>query len=312
MRIIRSVRQMTPLSCGCALTIGNFDGLHLGHRAIVDQLIAQAAALGVPSALMTFEPMPRAFFDPVGAPARLSSLREKAITVEQLGIDLLILARFDAAFGALSPQAFLDDLIGEKLDARHILVGEDFRFGKARSGNLDTLGQFAVRRDMQVAPLPEVCVDGARVSSTRVRNALSEGDLDLATRLLGDVYWVSGRVVAGERLGRTLGFPTANIRLARKPAPRYGVYAVEVVLADGSTRPGAASFGVRPTVNGREALLEVFLLDFKGDLYGQRIDVCFRKFLRGEERFDSLDALTEQMHRDVDDVRRCLTEHTRS
>jgi len=308
MRIIRSVRHMAPLTGGCALTIGNFDGLHRGHRAIVEQLIAQAASLGVPSALMTFEPMPRAFFDPASAPARLSSLREKAVSVQRLGIDLLVCARFDAAFAALSADAFLDQLIREKLNARHILVGEDFRFGKARSGDLDTLRAFAERRNIQIAPLPEVCVDGTRVSSTRIREALADGEVGRATRLLGHAYWVSGRVVAGERLGRTLGFPTANIRLGRKPAPRYGVYAVEVVLGDGSTRAGAASFGVRPTVNGREPLLEVFLLDFEGDLYGQRIDVCFKKFLRGEERFDSLDALTEQMHRDVDDVRRCLTE----
>lgn len=308
MRIVRSVRQMTPLARGCALTIGNFDGLHLGHRAIVSQLIARAAALDVPAAMMSFEPMPREFFDPSGAPARLSSLREKMLAARALGIDLFICARFNAVFAALSPEVFLEDLIGRRLSARYILVGEDFRFGKARAGGLATLEAFAASRDIEIAPLPEICLDGQRVSSTRVREALARGEIEQASRLLGHAYRINGRVVRGEQLGRTLGFPTANIRLDRKPAPRYGVYAVEVERADGSRYSGAASFGVRPTVNGREALLEVYLLDFDGDLYGERIDVSFKRYIREEERFDSLTILTEQMHEDVRTVRRYLKE----
>ncbi|MES1925401.1 riboflavin biosynthesis protein RibF [Salinisphaera sp. T31B1] len=300
---------MTPLAGGCALTIGNFDGLHRGHRAIVAQLKSRAGAMDVPCAMMSFEPMPREFFDAQGAPARLSSLREKMQSARDLGIDLFVCARFDSAFAALSPERFLEELIGRRLGARYILVGEDFRFGKARAGDLDTLARFAADRDIEIAPLPEVCVDGARVSSTRVRQALAEGAVRRAARLLGHDYWVSGRVVKGEQLGRTLGFPTANLRLARRPAPRYGVYAVRVDLGQGRQYGGAASFGVRPTVNGREPLLEVFLLDFDGDLYGRRIDVSFVEFIRGEERFESLDSLTRQMHRDVEQVRRCLTEH---
>lgn len=299
---------MQPLATGCALTIGNFDGLHRGHQAIIEQLRSRAAALNLPSALMSFEPMPLEFFNPAAAPARLSSRREKMRAARALGVDLFIWARFDARFASLSPEAFLTRLIEGRLQARHVLVGEDFRFGKARAGDINTLREFAAPRDIEIAPLPEVCVDGARVSSTRVRESLAAGQPQLAARLLGQSYWVSGRVVSGERLGRTLGFPTANIRLARKPAPRYGVYAAWAYMPDGRRRAAAASFGVRPTVNGREPLLEVFILDFEGDLYGQRIDVSFEQFLREEERYDSLDALTAQMHRDVAEVRRHLQE----
>ncbi|WP_353224880.1 bifunctional riboflavin kinase/FAD synthetase [Salinisphaera sp. C84B14] len=308
MRIVRNVRRMSALDHGCALTIGNFDGLHRGHQAIVRQLRERAQALGVPSVLMSFEPMPREFFAPERAPARLSSPREKMRMAQALGVDIFAWARFDAEFAGMSPHAFLEDLLSARLNAHYLLVGEDFRFGQKRAGDIETLRAFAHDREMEVAPLPDVQVDGARVSSTRVRDALAAGDVAQANRLLGHAYWVSGRVVQGERLGRTLGFPTANIRLARKPAPRYGVYAVWVYMADGVRRAGAASFGIRPTVNGREPLLEVFVLDFDGDLYGQRIDVSFEAFIRAEERYDSLDALTAQMHRDVARVRSHLQE----
>jgi len=301
---------MKTLAGGCALTIGNFDGLHRGHQAIVERLRERAQTLGVPAAMLSFEPMPGAFFCPERAPARLSSLREKIQDAHALGVDIFVCARFDAEFAALSPQQFLEELVVGRLDARYLLVGEDFRFGQDRAGDIDTLRSFAAHRGIEMAPLPEICVDGERVSSTRVRAALADGDTTTATRLLGQAYRVSGRVVEGERLGRTLGFPTANIRLARSPAPRYGVYGVRVRLVDGSRYLGAASFGVRPTVNGREPLLEIHLLDFSGDLYGQRVDVSFDVFIRDEVRFESLDALTRQMHRDVDAVRAHLQEHT--
>jgi len=308
MRVVRDIRHMPALRSGCALTIGNFDGLHRGHQAIIAQLRARAAAWRVPAAMMSFEPMPLEFFDPASAPARLSSRREKMRAARDLGVDLLIWARFDKDFASLSPEAFLQDLLVERLNTCCVLVGEDFRFGKARAGDIETLRDFAASRDIEIAPLPDVQIDGARVSSTRVREALAAGRPQAAAQLLGRSYWVTGRVVTGQRLGRTLGFPTANVRLARKPAPRYGVYAVWVDFADGRRRAGAASFGVRPTVNGREPLLEVFLLDFDGDLYGQRIDVSFEAFIRAEERYESLDALTAQMHRDVAEVRRHLPE----
>lgn len=308
MRVIRSIRSAPRLATGCVLTIGNFDGLHLGHQAIIARVRERGEELALPAAMMCFEPMPLTFFDPAAAPPRLSSLREKIEDARAFGIDLFVCAHFDRSFAALSPDAFLEDLIGARLNARSILVGEDFRFGKARHGDMTTLRRFAARTGVDVAPLPKVCVDDARVSSTRVRNALAAGDPAGACRLLGRSYRVSGRVTVGERLGRTLGFPTANLRLRRKSALRYGVYAVRVRLADGTWQAGAASFGVRPTVDGREPLLETYLLDYSGDLYGQRIDVFFCDFIRDEVRFDSLEALTAQMRLDVEQARHCLQE----
>lgn len=306
MQVIRSIRRASPLAGGCVLTIGNFDGLHLGHQAVIERVRERGRTLGVPAALMTFDPAPRAFFVPDDPPPRLSSLHEKMDDAERLGIDIFVRARFDRDFASLSPQAFLDDLIDRRLGARAILVGHDFRFGHKRAGDVATLEAFAAERDIELLPVPDVCVDGARVSSTRVRDALQSGEVDTAARLLGRPYRVNERVVGGEQLGRTLGFPTANLRLRRPAALRYGVYAVAVRLSDGREYAGAASFGVRPAVNGREELLEIFLLDFAGDLYGQRIDVSFRYFVRPEEDYDSLDALTQQMHQDVAEVRRLL------
>ncbi|MGN8157181.1 bifunctional riboflavin kinase/FAD synthetase [Salinisphaera sp. RV14] len=306
MRIIRSVRAAPVQPQGCVLTIGNFDGLHRGHQAVIERVHECGAALGLPAALMTFDPTPRAFFMPDDPPPRLSSLREKMEDAAALGIDLFVRARFDRAFAQLSPESFLDDLIQRRLGARAILVGRDFRFGHRRAGDIHTLERFAEARGVELLPVPDVCVDGERVSSTRVRERLGVGDVVAASRLLGRAYRITGRVVHGEQLGRTLGFPTANLRLKRPAALRYGVYAVRVQRADGRAHAGAASFGVRPTVNGRDELLEIYLLDFSGDLYSQRIDVFFEHFVRAEEHYDSLDALTRQMHADVAEVRRLL------
>ncbi|MGB7754932.1 MAG: bifunctional riboflavin kinase/FAD synthetase [Salinisphaera sp.] len=306
MRIIRSIRTAPAQPQGCVLTIGNFDGLHRGHQAVIERVRERAAALGLPAAMMTFDPAPRAFFTPDDPPPRLSSLREKMEDAAALGIDVFVRARFDRAFAQLSPEAFLEDLIERRLGARAILVGRDFRFGHRRAGDAHTLERFAEARGVELLPVPDVCVHGERVSSTRVRERLGAGDVVGASRLLGRAYRVTGRVVRGEQLGRTLGFPTANLRLRRPAALRYGVYAVRVRLADGCLHAGAASFGVRPTVNGRDELLEIYLLDFSGDLYGQRIDVFFEHFVRAEEHYDSLDALTRQMHADVAEVGRLL------
>ncbi|AWN17013.1 bifunctional riboflavin kinase/FAD synthetase [Salinisphaera sp. LB1] len=306
MRIIRSVRAAPAQPQGCVLTIGNFDGLHRGHQAVIERVHERGATLGLPAALMTFDPTPRAFFMPDDPPPQLSSLREKMEDAAALGIDLFVRARFDRSFAQLSPESFLDDLIQRRLGARAILVGRDFRFGHRRAGDIHTLERFAEARGVELLPVPDVCVDGERVSSTRVRECLGVGDVVAASRLLGRAYRITGRVVHGEQLGRTLGFPTANLRLKRPAALRYGVYAVRVRRVDGRMHAGAASFGVRPTVNGRDELLEIYLLDFSGDLYSQRIDVFFEHFVRAEEHYDSLDALTRQMHADVAEVRRLL------
>jgi riboflavin kinase/FMN adenylyltransferase len=308
MRVYRSVHKDFRLGRGSVVTIGNFDGLHRGHQAVIARVRQRAATLALPAVLMTFDPTPRAFFAPDNPPPQLSSLREKMEDARALGIDVFIRARFDQAFAALSPQAFLDDLIDRQLRARAILVGRDFRFGHRRAGNIETLERFAAERNIELLPVPDVCIDGSRVSSTRIREALLQGCPETAGQLLGHSYRVTGRVVQGERLGRTLGFPTANLRLSRPAALRYGVYAVRVRLTDGSEYGGAASFGVRPTVAGDEELLEVFLLDFAGDLYGRRITLFFDHFVRPEVRYDSLEALTRQMHEDVAAVRRLLTQ----
>lgn len=303
MRLIRDINRAEPLTNGCALAIGNFDGLHQGHQAVIEQLDERSSTLGVCAALMTFEPMPLEFFDPDHSPARLSSLREKFVDARALGVDMLVCARFSPAFAALSAQDFMQTLLVERLKVRHLIVGEDFHFAHDREGDVDRLREFGTTHGFDVAPMPAFEVDGKRVSSTRVRAALAEGDVAQARRLLGRPYRVSGRVSGGQRLGRQLGFPTANLRMQRRVAPCYGVYAVRVVMPDGKNKFGAASLGVRPTVAGRDCLLEVYLLDFDGDLYGQRIDVFFEAFIRPEVRFEGLDALTHQMHIDVADVR---------
>lgn len=306
MRVLRSVCTTPCLSNGCVLTIGNFDGLHRGHQAVLKSVCSRAEKLGLPAVMMTFDPSPRAFFMPDNPPPRLASLREKMQDARDCGIDVFIRVRFDKAFASLSPDEFLDGLIDRRLHAQAILVGRDFRFGHRRAGDINTIERFAAERNIELLPVPDVCVDGQRVSSTRVREALKQGQPVMAAKLLGRDYRVSARVIHGRKLGRTLGFPTANLRLNRPAALRYGVYAVSVRLADGGHHIGAASFGVRPTVNGSDELLEIFLLDFTGDLYGQRLDVFFAHFIRAEERFDSLDTLKRQMHKDVADVRRLL------
>lgn len=308
MRLIRDINRLQPLVGGCALAIGNFDGLHRGHQAVIEQLKARAATLGVPAAVMTFEPMPLEFFSPKQAPARLSVLREKAEDARALGVDLLVCVRFNHDFAALGADDFMQRLLCERLGVRHVIVGEDFHFAHNRAGNVARLRAFGAAHGFDVAPMAAVNVDGARVSSTRVRAALAAGDVALAKRLLGRAYRISGRVASGQQLGRQLGFPTANLRMRRRVAPCYGVYAARVRLADGREYKGAASLGVRPVVAGRDCLLEVYLLDFggpgvDGNLYGQRIDVSFEAFVRLEADFDGLEALTRQMHEDVAAIR---------
>lgn len=303
MRLVRNIWTAAQPPGGCAVTIGNFDGLHRGHQAMIERLNARAAELAVPSALLTFEPMPRELFAPEKSPARLSSLREKLEDARAFGVALFLPIAFDRAFAALDAGEFMQRLLVDQLGARQVLVGEDFRFGRDQEGDVKRLRAFGASQGFEVAAMPAVRVAGERVSSSRVRAALAAGDTALARRLLGRAYRISGRVAAGDRLGRTLGFPTVNLRMRRRVAPRYGVYAVRVRLPGGHAWHGAASLGVRPTVAGRDCLLEVYLLDYDGDLYGRRIDVSFEAFIRPEAHFDSLDALTRQMHADVADVR---------
>jgi riboflavin kinase/FMN adenylyltransferase len=284
-----------------ALTIGNFDGVHRGHQAMLARLSEAAEDLALPSAVLTFDPHPREFFAPGAAPPRLSTLRSKLEQFAAHGIAEVHVARFNAALAALPAERFIEDVLMHRLGTRWALVGDDFRFGRGRSGDLALLRRAA--KTFSVEAMPTVVVDGERASSTAIRAALAAGELDHAARLLGRPYAIGGKVVHGDKLGRSLGFPTANIVL-RHPPPLTGVFAVRVHGLGGAARAGAASLGVRPTVKaGAKPLLEVFVFDFDEALYGRRIVVEFLCKLRDEERYADLDALTAQIRADVAQAR---------
>jgi riboflavin kinase/FMN adenylyltransferase len=298
-RVYRSLPSSADVRV--ALTIGNFDGVHRGHQAMLARLIEAADDLALPPAVLTFDPPPREFFARGTAPPRLSSLRGKIEHFRAHGVARTYVARFDGRLASLSPERFIDDVLVRKLGARWLLVGEDFRFGKGRAGDLSTLRGSA--RTFSVEAMRTVSIDGERASSTAVRAALMEGNLAHANALLGRSFVISGRVAHGAKLGRNLGFPTANIPLKRTP-PLAGVFAVRVHGLGGAPRTGVASVGVRPTVSSSGApLLEVFILDFNDAIYGRRVGVEFVHKLRDEERYPDLDALTNQIRADVAQAR---------
>jgi riboflavin kinase/FMN adenylyltransferase len=305
MRITHGFRSLgTPH----AVTIGNFDGLHLGHQAMLARLQDVARARGLPSCVLSFEPHPREFFAPEQAPARLSSLREKAEYLQRLGIDRLHVFRFDRAFSALTAEAFIEEVLGHTLQARYVLVGDDFRYGAKRAGDFALLKQIGQSLGFDAEFLPTVEVAGERASSTAVRQALAAGELEHAARLLGRPYCISGRVVHGDKLGRDIGFPTANIQLRHNRPPLMGIFAVELCGLDGEPLPGVASLGRRPTVKGADAVpvLEVHLFDFDADIYGRRVRVDFLHKLRDEAKYPDLDSLVAQIRRDVDNAKHFL------
>jgi len=283
-----------------ALTVGNFDGVHLGHQAMLSRLAEAADDLRLEPAVLTFDPHPREYFAKAAAPARLSSLRGKIDAFRTFGVRRVIVARFDRALASLDPERFVDDVLVRRLGARWVLVGSDFRFGRGRAGDLALLRRHS--RAFSVEAMGTIEVDGERASSTAVREALARGDLRRAARLLGRPYAMAGRVAHGAKLGRRLGFPTINLPLRRKP-PLDGIFAVRV-LGLGAPRRGVASLGVRPTVadEGRP-MLEVYLFDFDQAVYGKRIVVEFLHKLRDEARFPDLDALTRQIRADADAAR---------
>lgn len=299
MELIRGLHNVSPRHRGCVLTIGNFDGVHLGHQAVLTQLAAKAAELQVPAAVMLFEPQPQEFFAPDRAPARLSRLREKIEALRCLAIDRVLVLRFNRALAELEARAFVEDLLARRLGVRYLVVGDDFRFGHRRQGDFALLQAAGERHGFEVANMHTVAYDRARVSSTRVREALAAGDMAEAERLLGRPYRMCGRVAHGDRLGRVLGFPTANLRVQRRRPPLQGVYAVRLYGVSPSALPAVANIGTRPTVDGVRPLLEVHVLDFAADIYGRMVQVEFVERLREERRFESLEALKEQISRDV-------------
>lgn len=276
----------------CALAIGNFDGVHIGHQAILKRLVESAKCENVMSSVLTFEPHPREFFTPEHAPVRLASMREKLEMFAECGVERTIVCQFDSRFAATGVSDFIDGILRKSLDARLILVGEDFRFGANRAGSIQDLQQAGFR----VESLPEVQVEGMRVSSTAIRKALAAGDLAQAKRLLGRDYSISGHVVHGDKVGRKLGYPTANVQMHHDNPPLTGIYAVKLGGLENKDLPGVASLGFRPTVkNDGKPTLEVHLFDFDGDLYGCHVQVKFLQKIRDEEKFPDLDALKRQI-----------------
>ena len=305
---MRITHGFHPLGTPHAVTIGNFDGLHLGHQAMLARLQDVARTRGLPSCVLSFEPHPREFFAPEQAPARLSSLREKAECLQRMGIDRLHVFRFDRAFSALTAEAFIEQVLGRTLQARYVLVGDDFRYGAKRAGDFALLKKAGETLGFDAEFLPTVEVAGERASSTAVRQALAAGELEHAARLLGRPYSISGRVVHGDKLGRDIGFPTANIQLKHNRPPLMGIFAVELYGLNGAPLPGVASLGKRPTVKGADAIpvLEVHLFDFNADIYGRRVRVDFLHKLRDEEKYPDLDSLVAQIRRDVDNAKHFL------
>ncbi len=289
---------------GCALTIGNFDGVHQGHQNMLKRLRAEADLRGLPSAVLTFEPHPREFFSREAPPARLSTLRDKLAELEVSGlVDVVFVYRFNHAFARMGAQAFIDEVLVGALNTRYLLIGDDFQFGAKRSGDFALL---CACPHFVTEAMPSVLVKGERASSTRVRACLAAGHLDAAEHLLGHSYQLSGRVMHGRKLGRTLGFPTANIHLPHRKPALEGVFVVEAETADG-VWGGVASLGRNPTVSQSEDYkLEVHLFDFAGDLYGQRMTVRFLKKLRDEARYDDLNELVAQIEQDASSARSYL------
>jgi riboflavin kinase / FMN adenylyltransferase len=288
-----------------ALTIGNFDGVHRGHRALIDRVTAKAAELGVRSCVLTFEPHPREFFAPHAAPARITRLRDKLELLAGTGVQRVHIERFDARLAGLSAAGFIDKVLLRGLRARWVLVGRDFRFGARRAGNFAMLEAAASRQGFGLEAMPDVRAEGARISSSAVRAALEAADFGRAEELLGRPYTLSGRVAHGSRLGRAIGYPTANIVL-RHPPPLGGVFVVEVH----GIGPAVASVGRRPTVNPVPMpLLEVHLLDWEGNLYGEHLRVRFLKKLRDEEKFDGIEALKRAIATDAERAAEYFAKH---
>ncbi|MBJ6138662.1 bifunctional riboflavin kinase/FAD synthetase [Marinobacter litoralis] len=316
MRLIRGLTNLkrlsasadSPLASGCVATIGNFDGVHLGHKTIIEQVRQKALELGVPSVVMFFEPQPREFFQGSDAPPRLMPFRQKFEALLAEGIDIVLCIRFDDTFRSFSAMEFIENVLIHGLAVRHLVVGDDFRFGCDRSGDFRLLEQVGREYNFTVENTRTVTVDGERVSSTRVRKVLNVNGLEEAERLLGHPYRIHGRVVYGRQLGRQLGAPTANILLNRMPALR-GVYVVRARLETGEWQDGIANIGLRPTVDGKRPALEVHLFDFAGTLYGQHINVVFRHGLRDEVKFDSVDELRQQIARDFEHARAWLADN---
>ena len=297
MRVFRGYSR--PVPAPVVLAIGNFDGVHLGHAALMQQLAVASARLQLTPAILTFEPHPREFFAPASAPARLTTLREKLELLADCGAQQAMVCPFNKAFSALSADQFIEQVLVGSLRVKHLIIGDDFRFGRGREGDFSLLQAAGQKFGFTVEAMQSVTVAGERVSSSAVRAALAAGDMTQAARFLGRPYMIDGRVAHGDKIGRQLGFATANIRIKHNPLPMTGVFAVQVSGLGERLLPGVANLGIRPTVGGTRPLLEVHLFDFDRDIYGAHISVRFAHKLRNEQRFPNFDALKAQIAADA-------------
>jgi riboflavin kinase/FMN adenylyltransferase len=305
MELIRGIHNLRPEHRPSVASIGNFDGVHLGHKSVIRTLMTASHELGVPATVITFDPLAKEFFAPDAA-LRLSTVRQRAERMGELGVDRLLVIEFNESLAAYSPEKFVQQILVDGLGLKYLSVGDDFRFGKNRAGDFNLLRDAGASHGFEVCAHKTFKLGGERVSSGRLREAIKAGDFISAKQLLGEPYTIAGSVETGQRLGRTIGFPTANIEL---DAPRFavqGVYAVQVNLQNGVRRDGVANVGIRPTVAGKQNRLEVHLFDFEMDLYDQRIEVEFVAKVRDEQKFPSIELLTEQIAKDTEHAKRLL------
>lgn len=303
MELIRGIHNLSPQHHGSVLTIGNFDGVHLGHQKVLEQVTQQAKLLGLPSTVMTFEPQPLELFARDKAPARLTRLRDKFVQLSKLDIDRLLCVNFNRHFASLSADEFIQQLLIKRLGVKFLVVGDDFCFGKGREGNFAMLQQAGQEYGFEVVSTQSFCLQEQRVSSTAIREALASNHLAAAKQMLGRDYSISGRVAHGRKLGRTIGFPTANIPLKRCVSPVSGVFVVEVHGIADTPIGGVANIGQRPTVNGVRQQLEVHLFDFHANLYGKQLEVSLLHKLRDEQKFASFALLKQQIELDAEAAR---------
>lgn len=308
MQLVRSAKDFPfdRVAAGSVATIGSYDGLHLGHQKLLRQVLKEARDRGVPSIVMSFEPTPKEFFAQKSPPARLMRFREKFTALAEFGIDIFFCPRFDAAMKDIAADAFIRQILVQAMNIQHLVVGDDFKFASKREGDLEMLERAGTALDFSVKQMSSVMSGKDRVSSTAIRAALWDGDLYLAGCLLGRHYRMSGKVIMGNQVGRTLGFPTANVNLNRRQSAVMGIFAVRVSGPDWGPLDAVASVGTRPTFDGTKPLLEVHLFDFERDIYGETIHVDFIARLRSEEKFDDVDELIAQMHRDSAQAREIL------
>ena len=309
MQLIRGLSHLESFNNGCVLTIGNFDGVHLGHQDVIKKLAERGKALGLPVVIMTFEAQPLEYFLGDNAPSRLTCLREKVIAISKLPVDNLLIVGFNQNFANYDAEHFVESVLINKLNVKHVVVGDDFRFGKARRGNFAMLKEMGLQHGFSVEDTGSYQVAGLRVSSTLIRDALNAGDLVKAEQLLGHNYSICGRVAHGDKRGRTIGFPTANIQMFRKNTPINGVFAVTMSGIDGLVFEGVANVGTRPPVDGgSKVILETYLFDFDKEIYGRYVEVHFHRKIRDELRFHSLEELKAQILKDVAETKKIFAE----